>query len=93
MIQLEQVQFLIDLSPGMEYLQVRCASYIDFQLLLRFILMKNINKDILHLRSLCLCVSSADEKMIQELQTMIETEKLLHDYSTKRILDKIYFQW
>jgi len=89
----EQVHFLIELCPQIEYLQVGCTSDFNSEMFKRFILMKNNSKKIFKLYSLCLDVPTADEKMIEKFQTMIHLERLIYDYSIKRVLNKIYFQW
>jgi len=46
-----------------------------------------------YLRLLCFHVSAADEQTIKNFEKMINDEKLLVDYSIKRVLDYIYLQW
>jgi hypothetical protein len=89
----EQIQFLIDLCPHIEYFQVGCVKNFNLDILKQFLLIKNNMTKILKLHSLCLCIPSADEKMIEKFQAMIDLEKLLSNYSIKRVLDQIYFQW
>ena len=84
-----QVKFFIDLCPRMEYLEVHCNIKINLQLLVQFILMK-YNP---HLHSLCLCVSNADDVIVQLLKEMIDYEKLLDNYQIKRVLDRVYLVW
>jgi len=93
MIAFEQIQFLIDLCPHIEYLQVGCTSNFNSEMFKRFVLIKNNMKKIVKLYLLCLDISTADEKMIEKFQTMIDLERLISDYSIKRVLNKIYFQW
>ncbi len=38
-------------------------------------------------------VSALDDKIIAQLIRMINSEKLLFNYTIKRILDHIYLQW
>jgi hypothetical protein len=42
---------------------------------------------------LCLHVSTADDDIIKKIDKMISSEKLLFDYTIKRIVDNIYLQW
>jgi len=93
MVAFEQIQFFIDLCPHIEYLQVGCTSNFNCEMFKRFVLMKNNTKKIFKLYLLCLYISTADEKMIEKFQTMIDMERLISNYSIKRVLDKIYFQW
>jgi hypothetical protein len=90
--ELAEIQFLIDLCPRMQYFEVDCSRIIDLNSLVRFILMKT-TRCIPHLRTVCLCVTEANDKMVEQVQTMINLEKLLHDYTTTYLPGKIYVQW
>jgi hypothetical protein len=90
--ELTQVQFLIDLCPRMQYLEVCCSSNIDMRSLVSFILMKNF-KSIHHLNVLRLTIPTANDKMVEELQRMINFENVNHDYTIKRAIDKIDLKW
>jgi len=86
MNKLEEINFLIDLCQQMEYLEVKYNINIDIQSLVRCILTKHIH----HLRSICLCNTLNDDKLVQQLVTMIGQEKLPDDYTIERVLDRIY---
>jgi hypothetical protein len=45
------------------------------------------------LQLLCFQIPAADDQTIEQLNKMIDKEKLLIDYSIKHILDFIYLQW
>jgi hypothetical protein len=45
------------------------------------------------LQLLCFHVPVADDQMIEQLNKMIDKEKLLFDYLIKRVLDFVYLQW
>lgn len=90
---IEEVNFFLELCPHIIYLKVDSINDIDMELLIRHILIK-INTNCNHqLRLLCFCKSAADDQMIKTLQTMIHSEKLLLDYTIKRILNYIYLEW
>ncbi|CAF3397119.1 unnamed protein product, partial [Rotaria sp. Silwood2] len=90
---IEDIYFLIDLFPQMQYLEIDCTKYIDPELFLRSILPIN-TKCIGHLSSLCLYVQKVNDELIQKLQKMIDLEKLLSDYTIKCInKQSIYLQW
>ncbi|CAF2784611.1 unnamed protein product [Rotaria sp. Silwood2] len=90
---IEDIYFLIDLFPQMQYLEIDCTKYIDPKLFLRSILPIN-TKCIGHLSSLCLYVQKVNDELIQKLQKMIDLEKLLSDYTIKCInKQSIYLQW
>lgn len=92
--ELAQIQFLIDLCPHIRYIEIQAEFQdgVDLNFLTRFILIKHFGY-IPHLRSLCIQINHANDEMVQNLQTMIDLEQLLNDYTIKRIGDKIYLQW
>jgi hypothetical protein len=87
---IEEVYFLIELCPQMIYLRVDDLHQMDMELFVRLILKKMITKC---LRLLSFHVQAADDQMIEQLNKMIDNEKLLIDYTMKRVLDFIYLQW
>jgi hypothetical protein len=88
----EKIQFFIDFCPRMEYLEVKCENNFNIELILRYILMKNIDK-FLHWNLFCLWVPIANDEIVKQLQAIINREKLIWDYKTVRTTDKIYLQW
>jgi hypothetical protein len=42
---------------------------------------------------LCFRVPVADDEMVRKLEKMINSEKLIRDFTIERILDDIYLQW
>lgn len=90
---IEEVYFLLELCPRMIYLRIDSINNIDIELFVRLILLK-IQINCHHqLRLLCFSIPAADDGMIKMLQTMIDFEKILLDYTIKRIQDYIYLQW
>jgi len=89
MIDIEEVYFLIKLCPRMIYLQVNHINNMDMELFVRLILIKSND----NLRLLSFRVPAADDEMIKTLEQMINSEKLLFEYTIKRILGNIYLQW
>ncbi len=92
MTELAQIQFLINLCSRMQHLEVTFTDDIDPELFLRFIFMKNI-KYIPNLCSLCLGLSKLNEDLFENLQKIIELEKLHHDYTIKQLNNRIYLKW
>ncbi|CAF1186455.1 unnamed protein product [Rotaria sp. Silwood1] len=90
---IDEVCFLLELCPRMTYLKVDFINNINMKLFVRIILLKIKTKCNYQLRSLCFCIQAADDQMIKTLQTMISFEKLLLDYTIKRIQNNIYLQW
>ena len=89
---LEKIQFFIDLCTQMKYLQVKCENTWNLESILRYILSKNITK-FSYFDFFCLRVPITSDNMIKQLQTIINLEKLIHDYTMTRTSDKIYLQW
>jgi hypothetical protein len=92
MSDLAPVQFLIDLCPRLQYLEVDCVTGVHPECFVRYILMKN-TRYIPHLCSLCFRISKTKEDMIEKLTQMIDREQLHHNYIMKQRNDKIYLQW
>jgi hypothetical protein len=98
MDEMEQIHFLFDLFPHMQYLEVDCKTENDLEDIVKSIIMNNITY-IRHLKCLCICVPNANEKMIENLKIMIDferhfyVEKTFTDYILQRRQNKIIFNW
>jgi hypothetical protein len=90
---IEEIYFLLELCPHLIYLKVDCVRNMDMKLFVRLILKKLTTKYLHQLRLLCFHVRAADDQTIKQLNKMIDDEKLLFDYTIKRVLDFIYLQW
>ncbi len=90
--ELVQIEFLIDLCPCVQYLEIGCSNDINYKSLIRFILMKDM-KYTPYLCFLCLSSQQVNDKMIQEVQQMIQLEKLQSNYVIKHTDNKVYLQW
>ncbi|CAF3032480.1 unnamed protein product [Rotaria sp. Silwood2] len=88
---LEQVQFLLDLCPRMEYFEVDCTNDLLPEKFLRFILMKNF-KYIVNLSLLCLKVSRTNIDIMKKFKNIIEFEQLCQKYTLKQIDSRIYLR-
>ncbi|CAF0778917.1 unnamed protein product [Rotaria sordida] len=93
LIEINQIQFIINLCSRMEFLQIGCTNDMDFELFIRFILMNYRAKSLHCIYLLCLHFPTADKKTIKKIRNMISSETLLNYYSINRILDKIYLHW
>jgi hypothetical protein len=91
MTELAQVRFLINLCPFMQYFEVGCFSDTNLKSLVVYILRRN-RKHITHLRVLCLCMQTANDIKVEELQRMLQLMKSRYKYTIKRISNKIYVQ-
>jgi len=93
MTELDQVHILMDLCPHIHDFQVKCRNTVDAEWLIRYVLRKRNPNFIPYLCSLCIWFSTADDKMMNHLQRIIDTEKLVDNYTIKRICDRIYLRW
>ena len=93
MIEITDIYSLMILCPYMEYLKVGCINNMDVQLFVREMLNKINFERNQYLRLLCFHVPAADYQIIKKLEKMINTEKLIVDYSFKRVCDNIYLKW
>ena len=84
MIDMEQMHFLLHLCPCIQYFQVNIPKHINLKILVRSIII-HANTYNFDLRFLCLSIPNANEDIVQKLQKLIDTEKLLSIYMIKRI--------
>ncbi len=87
------IYFLMVLCPHMEYLRVGSINDMDAESFVRELLYKINYEQNQYLRLLCFRVEAADDQTIKNLEKMIDDEKLLVDYSMKRVRENIYLQW
>lgn len=93
MNKIEDICFLIDLFPHVEYLEVDCTNIINRVGFLQSILTSN-TISIRPLSSMCLYIQNINNELIKELETTIEEEHLLNDYTIKCINnERIYLKW
>ncbi|CAF4737302.1 unnamed protein product [Rotaria sp. Silwood1] len=91
--ELDQIHILMDLCFHMCDLKVKCRNIFDGTWLIRYILNKRNTNFIPHLCSICLWISKANDEMMNNFKIIIDTEKLIDNYTIKRVCDKIYLQW
>jgi hypothetical protein len=90
---LKHVQRVFVLFPRLRCIEIATSDIHD-ESIVRFLLLKNTitnSHQHHHLFSLCLRYGS-DERM-KKLQTIIDCEKLLDDYSLLLVKDKVYLWW
>ncbi|UJR17010.1 hypothetical protein I4U23_003908 [Adineta vaga] len=85
----DDVLFLIDLFPQVEYLQIGCTSDVDIQLFLQVIFKKMNDKGDFNLHLLAVRIPIADDQMVKQIQNMITFDGLLFDYKVTRTNDTI----
>lgn len=90
---IKQIDLLLEIFPRMIYFILESTKNINIYVCFRYIINKIKMISNQQLRIVCIHVCAADDQMITILQTMIESEKLLFDYSIRRMLNYIYVQW
>jgi hypothetical protein len=90
---IDEIVFLMDLCPHLIYLRVDNINNMNMESFVRIILLKMKTQHQSKLQLLCFHVRAADDQTIKQLNKMIDDEKLLIDYTIKRVLDFIYLQW
>ncbi len=93
MMDMADIYFLMVLCPQINYLKVGFINNIDVESFVRKILNKINHEQNQYLRLLCFRVEAADDQTIKNLEKIIDDEKLLVDYSMKRVRENIYLQW
>ncbi|CAF1322817.1 unnamed protein product [Adineta steineri] len=93
MITIEDIDFLMKLCPSMVYLRIDYAYKNNAESFVRNILKKIDCKLNEHLHVLCFHIPRADNEMIKKFENMIDSEKLLINYTIQRAGENIYLQW
>ncbi|CAF1019152.1 unnamed protein product [Adineta steineri] len=93
MIDIQQIYFLMNLCPHMEYLKVGDIDNIQSESILRTIFKKIMDDANHYLRLLCFTIPAADDKLIKKLENMINTEQLLINFTIQPAFDDVYIQW
>ncbi|CAF3579983.1 unnamed protein product [Rotaria sp. Silwood1] len=93
MNEIEEVYFLIKFCPRINYLQINHINTMDIELFIKKILYKINNDCNQYLFTLCLRIPTVDDRMLEKLKDIINSNKLLVCYKIKRVFDVIYLQW
>ncbi|CAF1307481.1 unnamed protein product [Adineta steineri] len=93
MIKIEDIDFLMRLCPSMVYLKIDYANNINVEIFVRNILKKMNCKLNEHLRLLCFHIPVVDDEMAKKFENMINSEKLLVNYTIQRGCENVYLQW
>jgi hypothetical protein len=93
MNEIKEFDFLLELCPYMVFLKIDYIKRMDFKFLLRYIVKKIEDDGNDYLRLLCFRIPTADDEMIQKFKRMIRCEKLLFNFTIKRVADNIYLEW
>jgi hypothetical protein len=93
MDELKVMQFVfLNLWRRVICLEMTCTKDVSIEMVIR-IIFKNYTKCIPHLRFLCLGVTNVNDKMVEQLQTVIDLQQSLINYIIKHRNNKLYFQW
>ncbi len=92
---LEQIDFILDIFPRMQYLALQKISNIDLKLIVQSTLLKIKEKNIYRPMKTCVVVVvvEATNNKIQQLQKLIDSKNLFQNYTLNRQYDRIYLQW
>jgi hypothetical protein len=77
----------------MQYFALETICNIDLALVVRRTLQKMKKKKFRHSMTLCIYVEEATDDNIEKLKTMIDSKKLLKNYTINRQYDRFYLQW
>ena len=89
---LSEIQFLLDLCSGVQYLQIDHLNDLDLASFVRLILMKNV-KYLPNLFFVCFGCPPSNNDLLQKLDRMIRFEQLRQDYTIEQIQENIYLRW
>jgi hypothetical protein len=89
---LSQVDFLLSLCLCMQHFQIHVSETMDLDSLLQLIIIK-AGTSVPQLRSLCLCIPNASDGITHQLESLIESERLLSQYLIKRSGNNILLKW
>jgi hypothetical protein len=90
----DKIQLLVALFPRLEHLKINLYDE-NFESIARFLL-SNANSNTWHLSSLCIPedrYASMSNSFMKKLRILIESEKLLDDYTLKTINREVYLWW
>jgi hypothetical protein len=90
--EMEQIHFLINLCPRMQYFEMDCMTSMNLEMVMTSVL-KQWTTYMPNLSFLCFIIPNANEKMIQNLSKTIDFETLLGNYTIQRVGDKIFLRW
>ncbi|CAF4124019.1 unnamed protein product [Rotaria sordida] len=91
--ELEQIDLIIDICPWIQYLTLERISDVDLKLVVRRTLLKIKKNHIRRPITICIYVVDANNNMIQQLEKMINSKKLLKNCTLNRQYDRFYLQW
>ncbi|CAF1409554.1 unnamed protein product [Rotaria sordida] len=89
---IEQLDFIFELCPYMEYFKVGFINLLDIQLFFHTIF-SNIKYNNHRPNSLCLNIPIADDKILEDIKETIKYENLSPPFIIKRVLDNVYLKW
>lgn len=90
---IEEIFLFIDLFQHINHLQVNVIYPTNVKSCVRDILIYIREKSNHPLRILCIDTPMIDDDILHGIKEMIHNEKLLSNFTVKRVMDKIYLQW
>ncbi len=89
----EQIDLIIHLLPRIQYLSLQHIHDRHIQPILRYTLSKIKEKNISHPITVCVFGLDAKYDKVRKLKQMIDSERLIQDYTISHQLNRFYFQW
>ncbi|CAF4002940.1 unnamed protein product [Rotaria sordida] len=91
--ELKQIDLIIDICPWIQYLTLERISDVDLKLVVRRTLSKIKKNHIRRPITICIYVVDANNNMMQQLEKIINSKKLLKNCTLNRQYDRFYLQW
>ncbi|CAF4987401.1 unnamed protein product [Rotaria sp. Silwood1] len=91
--EIEEIYFFIKFCPRMNYLHINSINNMDIDFCIEEILNKINNDGNQYFYTLCLRIPTVNDKMIEKLKNIINSNKSIVWYSIKYVLDVIYLEW
>ncbi|CAF1381646.1 unnamed protein product [Rotaria sordida] len=92
MIDIEQMHLLLYLYRPIQYFQIDLPKNMNLQMIVRFIIIKS-SIYTPYFNCLCLSIPNFNEDSIEQLEKLIESEKLLFNYRIKCICGNVLLKW
>jgi hypothetical protein len=89
----EQIYFILDLFPRIQYFAIQSSSDVDLLLIVECTLRKIRENNMHHPMTLCIVVVEGTNDKVEKLKAMIRSEKLIKRYTIYRRRERFYLQW
>ena len=90
---IEDVTCIIILFPRIQYLALQYVADVDLKSVVRCALLQIKENDKCHLTTICIFGLEVEHSQVRRLRRMINSRKLLKNYTINRQLNRFYLQW